>query len=151
MTATDLSAEIVRWSPSDIKDNGNDRLASTNGTHTIRRSEDISNNNCASNTRNKSTSVTWVDIGFTLISFVLYIGDILSDGWLAYSYYTRGHWCWFTFTLIVLVVPAVISTTFSSFWYVHDYHVKKKQPETSNRQLQYMVIPVFLVFQPALR
>ena len=149
MTATDLSAEIVRLSPSDVRDNDNDRLALANGTHTLGRSEDISNNNCASNTRKSTTtSVICLDIGFTLFSFCLYIGDILSDGWLAYSYYTRGHWHWFTFTLIVLLVPALISTIFSSLLYVQDYHSRKKRQQA---QLQYLVIPVFLVFQPALR
>ena len=144
MTATDSSAEIVPLSPSDVGNNGNDILASTNGTN----GKDISNNNCATAS---NPQVTWVDIGFTLFAFGLYIGDILSDGWLAYSYYTRGHWYWFTFTLIVLIVPAVISTIFSSVWYVQDYHNKKKLPETSCPQLQCVVILVFLVFQLALR
>jgi len=60
------------------------------------------------------------DFLFTLISFILNLGDIATLIMLLHEYYTNGHTDWFTFTLVVFLVPSLLVNCFSVAFFVWD-------------------------------
>ncbi|KAF8561541.1 hypothetical protein P879_08070 [Paragonimus westermani] len=67
---------------------------------------------------------------FFLLSVLTYASDIGSDAYLVYSYYKQGDYFWSGLTLILLVVPALVMTTFSLAWYVLDRKLNVDPPRT---------------------
>ena len=60
------------------------------------------------------------DIVFTLISFLLSLADIGSIIWVMHDYYTGGDTYWFTFTLVIALVPSLLVNCFSFAFFAWD-------------------------------
>ncbi|KAF5396010.1 hypothetical protein PHET_11270 [Paragonimus heterotremus] len=67
---------------------------------------------------------------FFFLSVLTYMSDIGSDAYLVYSYYKQGDYFWSGLTLILLIVPALVMTTFSLAWYVLDRKLNVDPPRT---------------------
>lgn len=67
---------------------------------------------------------------FFCLSVLTYVSDIGSDAYLVYSYHKRGNYYWSYLTLALLIIPAVVMTTFSLVWYVLDRKLNVEPPRT---------------------
>ncbi|THD23933.1 XK protein [Fasciola hepatica] len=63
-------------------------------------------------------------------SVLTYISDVGSDAYLVYSYHKQGDYIWSYLTLILMLVPALIMTSFSLVWYILDLKVRADPPRT---------------------
>ena len=97
--------------------------------------------------------VTCIDILANIFSIGSYLLDVGSDIWMAYLYYTRQHWWWFTFTLTAVIVPSLVMTVFSLSWYIQDHRFEKKRRKTKTSPLRWISRFMFLFLQiaPVLR
>ena len=97
--------------------------------------------------------VTCVDILANIFSIGSYLLDVGSDIWMAYLYYTRQHWWWFTFTITAVIVPSLVMTVFSLSWYIQDHRFEKKRRKTKTSPCRWISRFMFLFLQiaPVLR
>ncbi|TNN19547.1 XK-related protein [Schistosoma japonicum] len=65
-----------------------------------------------------------------LISIVSYLADITSDAYLVYTYYIQENYYWSTLTMVLMIVPALLMSSFSLTWYFIDYKVRVDPPRS---------------------
>jgi hypothetical protein len=75
---------------------------------------------------------TCLDICIYLFSICSYLADVGTDIWIAYMYYHQGHIMWFTLTLVFVLVPGIVMTSFSLAWYIQDHKHHKNTCNTDN-------------------
>ena len=60
------------------------------------------------------------DIVFTFVSLVLSLADLGLIIWVLHDYYTGGDIYWFTFTLVIALVPSLLLNCFSVVFFGWD-------------------------------
>ncbi|XP_067887024.1 XK-related protein 9 [Heterodontus francisci] len=68
----------------------------------------------------KETTFSKIDLLLTLAGFVLYLGDVGTDLWVAIDFFYKGHFLWCVLVMTVTLVSAVTLQTFSWAWYKDD-------------------------------
>ncbi|KAH9585325.1 XK- protein 6, variant 2 [Schistosoma haematobium] len=72
----------------------------------------------------------WYQVVIFLISIISYLADIASDAYLVYTYYIQEDYYWSSLTMIFMVVPALLMSSFSLAWYFIDYKVRVDPPRS---------------------
>ncbi|CAH8651772.1 unnamed protein product [Heterobilharzia americana] len=72
----------------------------------------------------------WYQVVIFLISIVSYLADVASDAYLVYTYYVQEDYYWSALTMILMIVPALLMSTFSLTWYFIDYKVRVDPPRS---------------------
>ncbi|CAH8570625.1 unnamed protein product [Schistosoma turkestanicum] len=72
----------------------------------------------------------WYQVMIFFISMISYLADIASDAYLVYTYYIQEDYYWSIFTMVFMIVPALLMSSFSLAWYFIDYKVQVDPPRS---------------------
>ena len=70
----------------------------------------------------------WLDVVCIVVSICSYVADLITDGFMAATYYHSGHNWYFGFTLAFVVIPAVTMSGLSTKWYIKDQNSQHFPP-----------------------
>ncbi|KAL3316359.1 hypothetical protein Ciccas_005005 [Cichlidogyrus casuarinus] len=65
-----------------------------------------------------------------LFSLAAYVFDVTSDCYLVYAYSIQGDYYWSILTLVLIIIPSIIMTTFSLAWYVRESKHNRDPPRS---------------------
>lgn len=70
-----------------------------------------------------------IDLFFVVLSMILYVADIVLDCSVAYNHYkvVHEHPLFFIFTVVFIILSAVVTSVFSLWWYYFEYRVREKE------------------------
>ncbi|VDP97868.1 unnamed protein product, partial [Trichobilharzia regenti] len=72
----------------------------------------------------------WYQVVVFLVSVLTYLADVVSDAYLVFTYYAQGDYFWSVLTMIFMIVPALLMSTFSLTWYFLDNKVRVDPPRS---------------------
>ena len=71
----------------------------------------------------KRGSATWLGVFFSVVAMVAFFADIVTDLKVAADHYTAGSDWWASFTLMLVVLPSVVTNLVSFFWHKEDEQI----------------------------
>ena len=72
----------------------------------------------------KRGSATWLGVVFSVVAMVAFFADIVTDLKVAADHYTAGSYWWASFTLMLVLLPSVVTNLVSFFWHKEDEQIQ---------------------------
>ena len=70
----------------------------------------------------------WLDVVCILLSIISYVADLITDGFMAATYFNHDHYWYFGFTLAFVAIPAFTMSGLSAKWYIKDQNNQNFPP-----------------------
>lgn len=70
----------------------------------------------------------WLDVVCIVVSISSYLADLITDGFMAATYFNLGHHWYFGFTLAFVAIPALTMSGLSTKWYIKDQNNQNFPP-----------------------
>ncbi|XP_057365887.1 XK-related protein 4-like [Daphnia carinata] len=70
----------------------------------------------------------WLDVVCIVVSICSYVADLITDGFMAATYFNMGHYWYFGFTLAFVAIPAFTMSGLSTKWYIKDQNNQNFPP-----------------------
>lgn len=81
----------------------------------------------------KRGNATWLGVFFSVVAVGAFFADIGTDLKVAADHYTAGSNWWASFTVMLVLLPSMVTNLFSFFWYKEDYEQVKRRPKSGWR------------------
>lgn len=70
----------------------------------------------------------WLDMVCIVVSICSYVADLITDGFMAATYYHAEHYWYFGLTLAFVAIPALTMSGLSAKWYIKDQNIQHFPP-----------------------
>ena len=60
----------------------------------------------------------WLDVTCIVVSIGSYLADLITDGFIAATYFEKEHYWYFGFTIAFVAIPAFTMAGLSTKWYI---------------------------------
>ena len=77
----------------------------------------------------KRGNATWLDVFFSVVAIGAFFADIGTDLKVAADHYTAGSNWWASFTVMLVLLPSVVTNLISFFWYKEDDEQVGRRPK----------------------
>ena len=91
----------------------------------------------------KRGNATWLGVFFAVVAIGAFFADIGTDLKVAADHYTAGSNWWASLTVMLVLLPSVVTNLFSFFWYKEDYEQVERRPKSGWRTVA--ITHLFLV------
>ena len=81
----------------------------------------------------KRGNATWLGVFFSVVAMGAFFADIGTDLKVAADHYTAGSNWWASFTVMLVLLPSVVTNLFSFFWYKEDDEQSERRPKSGWR------------------
>jgi len=81
----------------------------------------------------KRGNATWLGIFFSVVAIGAFFADIGTDLKVAADHYTAGSNWWASFTVMLVLLPSVVTNLFSFLWYKEDDEQSERRPKSGWR------------------
>ena len=79
----------------------------------------------------KRGNATWLSLFFTVVAIAAFFADIGTDLKVAADHFSKGHnYWWGSFTLLLVLIPSVVTNMVSFLWYKEDEKMTTRQPKS---------------------
>ena len=78
----------------------------------------------------KRGNATWLGVFFAVVAIGAFFADIGTDLKVAADHYTAGSNWWASLTVMLVLLPSVVTNLFSFFWYKEDYEQVERRPKS---------------------
>jgi len=75
----------------------------------------------------------WLDVTCIVVSIFSYLADLVTDGFMAATYFHKEHYWYFAFTVTFFIIPAFTMTGLSTKWYIKDQSGQQFPPVSRGR------------------
>ena len=91
----------------------------------------------------KRGNATWFGVFFSIVAMGAFFADVVTDLKVAADHYTAGSNWWASLTVMLVLLPSVVTNLFSFFWYKEDYEQVERRPKSGWRTVA--ITHLFLV------
>jgi len=81
----------------------------------------------------KRGNATWLDVFLSVVAIGAFFADIGTDLKVAADHYTAGSNWWASFTVMLVLLPSVVTNLISFFWYQEDDEQVERRPKSGWR------------------
>ena len=78
----------------------------------------------------KRGNATWFGVFFSIVAMGAFFADVVTDLKVAADHYTAGSNWWASLTVMLVLLPSVVTNLFSFFWYKEDYEQVERRPKS---------------------
>ena len=81
----------------------------------------------------KRGNATWLDVLFAVVAIIAFFADIGTDLKVAADHYIAGSNWWASFTVMLVLLPSIVTNLFSFIWYKEDVEQVERRPKSGWR------------------
>ncbi|KAL7059894.1 hypothetical protein AAHC03_013067 [Spirometra sp. Aus1] len=82
----------------------------------------------------------WYHLILFAVSVLSYLADVISDAYLTITYFKQGDFVWSFLTVSLMILPALVMTSFSLAWYLLDKRASVDPPRSTKAWIIRLVL-----------